>query len=101
VALVVAFVTVGVTTLNASRAGDEPCLEAYAANTHDAYVHYQAFPPRSVCEWDVDGTREQVVVASVSGPLVAVGGVLAVAGIVTSVALLVVPRVRARRAPAA
>ena len=101
VALVVAFVSVGVTTLNASRTGGEPCLEAYAADTDDASVRYQAFPPKAVCEWDVDGTRESVVVASASGPLVTVGGLLAVAGIVTSVALVVVPRVRARRAAAA
>jgi hypothetical protein len=98
VALVVAFVSVGVQTLNASRTGDEPCLEAYAADTDGAYVHYRAFPPKSVCEWDVDGTREQVVVASAPGPLVAVGGVLALAGIVTSAALVVVPRVRRGRA---
>ena len=97
VALVIAFVSIGVTTLNASRTGGEPCLEAYAAQTHDAYVRYQAFPPRSVCEWDVDGAREEVVVASASGPLVTVGGALAVAGIVTSVALVVVPRLRRRR----
>lgn len=96
VALVIAFVSIGVTTLNASRTGGEPCLEAYAAQTDDAYVRYQAFPPRSVCAWDVDGTREEVVVASVSGPLVTVGGVLAVAGVVTSLALVVVPRVRRR-----
>ncbi|GIG22351.1 hypothetical protein Cch01nite_30750 [Cellulomonas chitinilytica] len=101
VALLVAFVSIGVTTLNASRTGGEPCLEAYAADTDGAYVRYQAFPPKAVCEWDVDGTRETVVVASASGPWVAVGGVLAVAGVVTSVALVVVPRVRRRRAAAA
>jgi len=98
VALLVAFVSVGVTTLNASRTGGEPCLEAYAADTDDAYVHYRVFPPEAVCEWDVDGTREQVVVASASGPLVAVGGVLALTGIVASVALVVAPRVRRGRA---
>ncbi|WP_456820444.1 hypothetical protein [Cellulomonas sp. URHB0016] len=101
VALVVAFVSVGVDTLNAPRAGGDPCLDAYAADTADAYVHYEVFPPRSVCEWDVDGTRESVVVASASGPLVTVGGTLAVAGLVASVVLVVVPWVRARRASAA
>ena len=86
VTLVVAWITIGVTALDAGRVQTEPCLVAYAAGTHDAAVHYTAFPPNSVCTWTVDGTALEVVVAS-SPPAVAAAGlsaaVLGGAGAVT------------------
>ncbi|MGV8977279.1 MAG: hypothetical protein ACOH17_04480 [Cellulomonas sp.] len=86
VTLVVAWITIGVTTLDAGRAPTEPCLVAYAAGTDDAAVHYTAFPPQSVCTSTVDGTAREVVVAS-SAPAVVAAGLTAAAlggaGVVT------------------
>ena len=80
VTLVVAWITIGVAALDAGRAQTEPCLVAYAAGTHDAAVHYTAFPPQSVCTWTVDDTAREVVVASSPPTIVAAGLTAAVLG---------------------
>jgi hypothetical protein len=80
VTLVVAWIAIGVTALDAGRVQTEPCLVAYDAGTHDAAVHYTAFPPRSVCTWTVDGTPREVVVASSPPGVVAAGLTAAVLG---------------------
>lgn len=80
VTLVVTWITIGVTALDAGRVQTEPCLVAYAAGTHDAAVHYTAFPPQSVCTWTVDGTAREVVVASSPPTIVAAGLTAAVLG---------------------
>lgn len=97
VLLVVLWVSVGVRTLEASAAGGQPCLEAYDADEGDAEVSYHALPPQSVCSWEVDGVRQEVVVTSAPTALAATGAVLAGGGIVGAAALLVVPRLRDRR----
>lgn len=97
VVLVVLWLSVGARTLEASAAGGEPCLEAYAADEAGAEVSYGALPPQAVCSWEVDGERQEVVVTSAPAGLAAVATVLAVGGVVGAVALLVVPRLRDSR----
>ena len=63
VTLIVVWVTLGVSALDAGRAQSDPCLVAYDANTADAAVRYTAFPPQSLCTWTVDGQPREVVVA--------------------------------------
>ncbi|QCB94253.1 hypothetical protein [Cellulomonas shaoxiangyii] len=63
VTLGVVYAGIGVTTMRASVAGDEPCLVAYEDDA-SVRVHYTVLPPRGVCTWDVGGSREEVVVAS-------------------------------------
>ncbi|WP_146192428.1 hypothetical protein [Cellulomonas sp. WB94] len=76
ITLVVVWLGIGVTALDAGRVQTEPCLVAYQAGTHDAAVHYTAFPARSVCTWTVDGAPREVVVAS-AAPAVVAGGLTA------------------------
>lgn len=95
VLLVVVWVGVGTRTLQASAAGgDEPCLTAYAADEAGAEVRYLVAPPQSVCSWEVDGERREVVVASAPAGLAAAGALLAGGGILATAALVLVPRLR-------
>ena len=80
VTLVVAWLSIGVTALDAGRVQTEPCLVAYEAGTHDAAVRYTAFPPQSLCTWTVDGAPREVVVASSPPAVVAAGLTAAVLG---------------------
>ncbi|QHT55003.1 hypothetical protein GXP71_02135 [Cellulomonas sp. H30R-01] len=97
VVLVVLWLSVGARTLEASAAGGDPCLEAYAADQAGAEVSYGALPPQAVCSWEVDGERQEVVVTSAPTALAATATVLAVGGVIGAVALLVVPRLRDSR----
>ncbi|MDC7120919.1 hypothetical protein OMK64_05170 [Cellulomonas fimi] len=97
VVLVVLWSSVGARTLEASAAGGEPCLEAYAADDAGAEVSYGAMPPQAVCSWEVDGERQEVVVTAAPTALAVTATVLAVGGVIGAVALLVVPRVRDAR----
>jgi hypothetical protein len=94
VTLVVAWLAIGVTALDAGRVQTEPCLVAYDAGTDDAAVHYTAFPPQSVCTWTVDGTSREVVVASSPPGVVAAGLTAAVLGGATVVVVGVLGRRR-------
>lgn len=96
VVLAVGWIGIGTATLQATAARTEPCLLEYAPGT-SAEVRYEVLPARAVCEWDVDGVRQEVVVASV--PPAVTGGALALAvgGIAGTAAVLV----RARRPRAA
>ena len=80
VTLVVVWIAIGVTALDAGRVQTEPCLVAYNAGTNGATVRYSAFPPESVCSWTVDGAAQEVVVASGSPGVVAGGITAAVIG---------------------
>ncbi|CAN5248599.1 hypothetical protein BH11ACT1_BH11ACT1_10520 [soil metagenome] len=80
VTLVAAWLSIGVTALDAGRVQTEPCLVAYEAGTHDAAVRYTAFPPQSLCTWTVDGSPREVVVASSPPAVVAAGLAAAVLG---------------------
>ncbi|GCE76713.1 hypothetical protein [Cellulomonas biazotea] len=95
VLLVVVYVGIGTRTLQASADGTGgPCLQAYAADEAGADVRYLVAPPQSVCSWDVDGARQEVVVASAPAGLAATGALLAGGGVLAAAALLVVPRLR-------
>ena len=94
VLLVVCYTGIGVTTLTSQNDDMDPCVAAYAAGTDDASVRYTVVPPQAICTWDVAGEPTEVVVASASPALFAVGAVLAVGGVLTSVGLLVAGRVR-------
>lgn len=96
VLLVVCYTGIGVTSLSASKETPDPCVAAYAAGTDSASVRYTVVPPKAICTWDVAGEPTEVVVAEASTTLFAVGAVLAVGGGLTSLGLLVVPRVRRR-----
>ena len=92
--LVVCYTGIGVTTLTSSADDMDPCVAAYADGTDSASVRYTVVPPQAICTWDVAGEPTEVVVASASPALFAVGAVLAVGGVLTSVGLLVAGRVR-------
>ncbi|WP_426594769.1 hypothetical protein ACPPVS_04320 [Cellulomonas sp. McL0617] len=98
VILAVAFIGIGARTLQASQAGDSPCLQAYAADLPGSHIRYTVFPPRGVCTWDVDGQPQDVVVASASPRLTGVAALLAVGGAAVCVGVLVEPRLRQARA---
>ncbi|MDM7832388.1 hypothetical protein [Cellulomonas edaphi] len=95
--LVVGWLSVARTTLAVTDEGTEPCLVAYGAEgapRAGARVHYEILPARSVCSWEVDGVREDVVVAQASTATTAVGTVLVVGGVIGTVTLLLVQRRR-------
>ena len=94
VTLVVVWLAVGVNALNAGRVQTVPCLVAYNAGTDGASVHYSAFPPQSVCSWTVDGSTQDVVVASGSPGIVAGGITATVLGGMTVVAVGILGRRR-------
>ncbi|MCC2315237.1 hypothetical protein [Cellulomonas xiejunii] len=96
VVLAVGWLGIGMTTLRASAAGTEPCVAAYEGGA-GVQIRYELLPARSVCVWDVDGMRQEVVIASV--PPAVTGGalVLALGGIAGTAAVLV----RSRRPRAA
>lgn len=92
VVLAVGWFGIGTATLRASAAGSEPCLAAYEAGS-GVEIRYELLPARAVCVWDVDGVRQEVVVASVPPAVTAAGLALAAGGITATAAVLV----RARR----
>ncbi|MBT0995352.1 hypothetical protein KIN34_13770 [Cellulomonas sp. DKR-3] len=95
VLLLVALVTVGTRSLEATESGDVPCLQAVDADVAGAAVRNEVLPPRAVCTWtDASGTAETVVVAEASPVLFWAGLVLFVGGVLTCVGVLVAPRLR-------
>jgi hypothetical protein len=94
VLLVVCYTGIGVSTLSSAKDDPDPCVQAYAAGTDDASVRYTVVPPKAICTWDVAGEPTEVVVATASPVLFTVGAVLAVGGVLASVALLVASRRR-------
>jgi hypothetical protein len=94
VLLVVCYPGIGVSTLTSSARELDPCVAAYSAGTDSATVRYTVAPPRAICTWDVAGEPTEVVVASASPALFTVGALLAVGGVLTSVGLLLAPRLR-------
>lgn len=97
VLLVVAWTGVARDTITATDDGDTPCLVAFGAADgplQQARLHYDVMPPRSVCSWVVDGTREEVVVAQASSTVVVAGVVLFLVGAAGAVTLYVQGRRR-------
>ncbi len=94
VMLVVAFLGIGTHTLQTSQNGDSPCLQAYAADLPGSHVRYTAFPPQSVCTYEVDGVSTSVVVESTSATTAAVAWALALGGAGVCIGVLVAPRFR-------
>lgn len=97
--LAVGWFTIGTTTLRASTTGEQPCLAAYEPGA-GVRIRYELLPARAVCAWDVDGTRQEVVVASVPTGVTAGALALAGVGIAGTVAAVLPPRAT-RVAPAA
>lgn len=93
ITLGVVYAGIGVRTLRASVAGDQPCLVAYEDDA-SARVHYTVLPPQGVCTWDVDGRRTEVVVASAPTSLAVGAGALALGGVAGVAAVLVTARAR-------
>ncbi|MBO3095743.1 hypothetical protein [Cellulomonas dongxiuzhuiae] len=91
VVLGVGWAGIGITTLRASAAGSEPCLAAYEVGS-GVEIRYELLPARAVCVRDVDGTRQEVVVASVPTAVTVGGLVLALGGIAGTVAALLPAR---------
>lgn len=91
VVLGVGWAGIGITTLRASAAGDEPCLAAYEVGS-GVDIRYELLPARAVCVRDVDGTRQEVVVASVPTAVTVGGLVLALGGVAGTVAALLPAR---------
>ncbi|QGQ19972.1 hypothetical protein GC089_13045 [Cellulomonas sp. JZ18] len=89
----VVYAGLGVRALGSSVEGAQPCVAAVEEDGA-ARVRWSVLPPRAVCAWEVDGRREEVVVASAPAPLVLVAATLAVAG--TAGAAVVLVRGRAR-----
>jgi len=87
VVLAVGWFGIGTTTLRASAAGTEPCVAAYEGGA-GVQIRYELLPARAVCVWEVEGTRQEVVVASVPVAVTAGALVLAVGGIAGTVAAL-------------
>ncbi|ADG74012.1 integral membrane protein [Cellulomonas flavigena DSM 20109] len=87
VVLAVGWIGIGTATLQATAARTEPCLLAYVPGT-TAEVRYEVLPARAVCEWDVDGVRQEVVVASVPVAVTAPALLLALGGVAGTVAAL-------------
>ncbi|WP_028048846.1 hypothetical protein [Cellulomonas sp. URHD0024] len=94
VILAVALVGIGTRTLQAAQAGDSPCLQSYAQDLPGSHVRYTAFPPRSICTFDVAGAPRSVVVASASPAAAGLGAVLALGGIAVCAGVLLAPRLR-------
>jgi hypothetical protein len=92
--LVVLWISLGVSTLRAGAALDEPCLAAYDAESDDADIRYTAFPPQAICTWTVDGASEEVVVERAPVPVFAAAGLAAFAGLAVVAGVLVVDRRR-------
>lgn len=96
VVLAVGWIGIGTATLQATAARTQPCLLAYEPGT-TAEVRYEVLPARAVCEWDVDGVRQEVVVASVPVGVTATALAVALAGAAGTVASMVPPRRRPDR----
>lgn len=93
--LLVALMSVGTRSLEASQSGDVPCLVAVDAGEGGASVDNELLPPRAVCTWtSASGTVESVVVAQASPALFWTGLVLFVGGALTCVVVLLEPRLR-------
>lgn len=96
---------VGVLTLGAVYAGlgmralaapgdhAQACVAA-VGDDGAARVRWSVLPPRAVCAWDVDGRRDEVVLASAPTPLVVAAAGLAAAGATASVVVLLRGRAR-------
>lgn len=94
VLLLVAFIGVGAKTLEMQQTSDMPCLQAYTADLPGADVRYTAFPPQSICTYDVDGSKTSVVVASASAVTSGLGWGLALVGGGVCIGILLAPRFR-------
>ena len=99
VVLAVGWITIGATTLQATAARTEPCLLEYEPGK-SAEVRYEVLPARAVCEWDVDGTRQEVVVASVPVGVTATALAAALVGVAGTVAALLPRRPKTAVSPA-
>jgi len=93
VMLAVAWIGLGVRTLQASVTSGVPCLVAYEDDP-DVAVHFELLPARAVCVRDTGDERQEVVVATSPTAAVVGGLVLAVGGIAGTVTLLLPPRTR-------
>lgn len=94
VVLAVGWIGIGTAALQATAARTEPCLLEYEPGK-SAEVRYEVLPARAVCEWDVDGLRQEVVVASVPVGVTATALAVALAGTAGTV-LAMLPRRAAR-----
>lgn len=95
VVLAVGWIGIGTATLQATAARTEPCLLEYEPG-RSAEVRYEVLPARAVCEWDVDGVRQEVVVASVPVGVTATALAVALAGAAGTVAAMLPPRAARR-----
>ena len=92
--LAVVWLGLGVNALRLSATGDVPCLASQT--TDDARLAFELLPARAVCVHDVEGQRQEVVLASAPTAVVVGGIVLAVGGITGTVLVL---RADRRRTP--